>query len=367
MALVDIYFDPAYAGADDDGTESKPWSTWGDSTTSGTLLYDINEKVGTDGNSVRINCKKQASRWSSGTLSFGIDCTATELIYFRGYETTIGDGGLFELTGPLTFGSGDSMWIEGWDAEGSTTGRLADIFGDGTKIYRCRFVNTNASGEGLYSQDCLVYRCYMEAQGDFCYQGYRSHIYDSFIYANGASVGIELFTPGTNVINCVVRGDGSCDGISGPVGDYSRIHGNRIYNCDDGIFIDTMPVASSGIAGPSISNNIIYSCNYGIRNTDTEEITLGLFQNAIGNCTSGRYNGFGDTPFPDDITLTADPFTDSANGDFSLNDNVNGGALCRAVGMQINEPYDYSDMSAIATFEGTAGGGSVNLLQGLLG
>lgn len=52
------------------------------------------------------------------------------------------------------------------------------------------------------------------------------------------------------------------------------------------------------------------------------------------------------------IVLTADPFTDSANGDFTLNDVAGGGAICRGVGAQWRP-----DLGAVPVIGGSGGGG----------
>jgi hypothetical protein len=54
--------------------------------------------------------------------------------------------------------------------------------------------------------------------------------------------------------------------------------------------------------------------------------------NAFRSNSSGDINGF--AALVGDITLTADPFTNRAVGDFTLNNTAGGGADCRAAGFQ---------------------------------
>jgi hypothetical protein len=52
--------------------------------------------------------------------------------------------------------------------------------------------------------------------------------------------------------------------------------------------------------------------------------------NAFYNNTSGARNNINASP--NDVTLTADPFTNAAGADFTLNNTAGGGAACRVAG-----------------------------------
>ncbi len=71
------------------------------------------------------------------------------------------------------------------------------------------------------------------------------------------------------------------------------------------------------------------------------------------------YNATGTWPPPDDsdpIALTADPFTDAANGDFSLNSDAGGGAVLRAVSNTIGSTTSYP-FNWLTDGSGSGGGG----------
>jgi hypothetical protein len=81
-----------------------------------------------------------------------------------------------------------------------------------------------------------------------------------------------------------------------------------------------------------------------------------LINCASGDVTSGRTGGV----VVQDIgavTLTADPFTDKAAGDFSLNNTAGGGALCRAAGISVPSQTGYSDVGSVQHADPAAGGG----------
>lgn len=68
-------------------------------------------------------------------------------------------------------------------------------------------------------------------------------------------------------------------------------------------------------------------------------------------CYLHNSSGFTGITFPS-VTLTADPFTDAANGDFSLNSNAGGGAVLRtttsALGSTTSYPFNWLSSQEIA-------------------
>jgi hypothetical protein len=91
--------------------------------------------------------------------------------------------------------------------------------------------------------------------------------------------------------------------------------------------------ASYGNYSSAIYGNIFVSnSGYGIDNS-TKPIDT-IYNNAFYNNTSGQINGSTDIVT---ITLTADPFTDAANGDFNLNTSAGGGAVLRSTNYTLGE------------------------------
>lgn len=103
---------------------------------------------------------------------------------------------------------------------------------------------------------------------------------------------------------------------------------------------------------------------YGIGGTDVHTQVLNC---AFGSNTSGNT----ETTFnfiKDSITLTADPFTDNANDDYSLNNTAGGGALLRAGATNWVGDYQtqYNDVGAMG-HEDPAGGGGLLIHPGMAG
>lgn len=85
-------------------------------------------------------------------------------------------------------------------------------------------------------------------------------------------------------------------------------------------------------------NNIFVGGTYAIyaQNADTIR-PLHLYRNNAFYNQTFRYNNFSD-PEGTDITLTADPFVDAANGNFALNNTAGGGAVARAAALPASFP-----------------------------
>lgn len=105
----------------------------------------------------------------------------------------------------------------------------------------------------------------------------------------------------------------------------SHISRNIIYgSAGNGIDVSAQTQANRTV----FENVIVNSAGYGIVANSSAKLDHFLDYNYFYNNTSGNYNGYsgGDN----DITLTADPFVDAANGDFNLNADAGGGATLRS-------------------------------------
>lgn len=103
------------------------------------------------------------------------------------------------------------------------------------------------------------------------------------------------------------------------------INGVVAYNCGrDGIRLATV--------GQVNIRNAILSTNggYGINVSAGGEVGIEADYNGYYNNTTAARNNL--TAGAHDVTLSADPFTDAANADFTLNNTAGGGAALRGVG-----------------------------------
>jgi len=209
--------------------------------------------------------------------------------------------------------------------------------------------------------DSIIDRCEVTA----CTQGIRTGgqfaIVNSVIHAN-TGVGIDAIASTLAYIDrCVIANNSgaSSDGISGIVLGVS-IRNCTIYgNGRDGIR-NTNPYANLGCV---IQNNLLVSNGgYGLNlSAVRSSVSYPEFAyNAFYNNTSGARNNV--LAGAGDVTLTADPFTNAAGGDFSLNTTAGGGAAARAVGFPGVFPgistTGYLDIGAAQHGDPVGGGGA---------
>ncbi len=131
-------------------------------------------------------------------------------------------------------------------------------------------------------------------------------------------------------------------GISAAIGDtaygvelaHNVMHGNT----GDGIRVEDATAAR----GTRLLNNISYgNGGYGVKyNTGTVSVNDRLKEifdyNAFGANTAGAL--YGVSAGAHDITLSADPFTNAAGGDYSLNSTAGGGAALKGVAFPTSIP-----------------------------
>lgn len=175
---------------------------------------------------------------------------------------------------------------------------------------------------------------------------------ENYIHDN-TTAGIIMAGAGDVVKNIISNNTGAAsDGITSTGYGSPNIKGNTIYkNGRDGINITNYDIHAN-IAKNIITNNSRYGIN--------QITSVGQKNNWNGNAffsnTSGSYNNY--IPGPDDVTLTASPFVDAANNNFSLNSKAGGGAACRQVGyvnIFTTSMPDYTDIGAVQS-KGIVGG-----------
>lgn len=127
-------------------------------------------------------------------------------------------------------------------------------------------------------------------------------------------------------------------------------------NGGDGISANAADALSSAV----ISENIITeNGGYGINGPSSAAVGYEDF-NAFYSNTSGEINGF--TGGSNNLTLTADPFTDTASDDFSINNTSGGGSSLRAV----TETVDQTTLYPFNVWAEAASGGGNTYSRGRL-
>ncbi len=210
--------------------------------------------------------------------------------------------------------------------------------------YNCRF--TNGSGNPLYA----VYSSSNLSQVNFLFASCE------FDNINSTIDNIILFMFKNNVVRDIVGSSAALyskfgfiqnnifTNISGTSCIFARANTSGFYvvnntlNCNNSTS-SFVGITVEGNSAPTIiSNNIITNVSgtgaIGISVLSTPYVPI-CSNNAFYNCTS-NYSGV--TSYGGDVTLSGNPFVDSANYNFALNNTSSAGAACKGVGFPNTYP-----------------------------
>jgi hypothetical protein len=338
MSYTEKYLNYDLSTGDNDGSsEENAWQTFADAI-SGAAAGD------------RVNVKKASSRVSTGDIQWTKAGTQDAPIHIRAYETTIGDGGMFEMNNRFRCSAADVI-TEGIDIVSNTT-LLLWMSGNRNVAYRCRVEYANASAACCIVRALtgVLINCYIKADVG---SGYVVNLYQSaaigcyFEATDGATtssgarmVELENSYRYSNVVNCIFKGNGDADlkGIN-IVNDQNGRGGLIQNNVFEGM--GTCITYNEGGMGQSIAviqDNIFYNATKAIENLrgTNSSSKWGYFinNNATGLLTGAAYTNVGDY-IPNQIVLTESPFIDTTH--YELNDAPGGGALCKFRGTAPNQ------------------------------
>jgi hypothetical protein len=250
--------------------------------------------------------------------------------------------------------------------------------GNPSVIRNCKVANFTsmgvfmaAPGQGIY--DCEVTGGTSSASRAVLINDVGQCIVRCNIHDN---VCIGVLIAGTSagcVRNCLITnntGAGNA-GIKIDNNYYGAVHNNVIWGSGgNGISIGTRWWGAIEIRGNILGNN----GGYNIEEIDGAGSPAGPWWdgNAYFTSTSGNRNNLDDTttnpingvsPYTNvlDVALSGDPFTNSAGGDFTLNNTTGAGAACRAVGFPGAMPgvsqVGYMDFGIFQHQDSGGGGG----------
>lgn len=332
MAITQTYVD--YGAGDDttgDGSVGAPWKTL-------QHAFDNLTRNTTDGN--QVNLKAGTAHVNSASLDLttfiaGGALSATGPLIIRGYTTAAADGGIGEIDCGgatmfaattydhvklvdleiLTFGDNDGIHLdvecalircEIHKGASSPSHKVLARVGNSSLVAGCHFHDSGAGIDICLGLDasCFVTGNYFEPTG------YRA-VYASF---PGTVIAGNVFL-GTSTNFQPVLYDGS-----GPI----FVIGNAAYNTTAGAQTAFNLGNFTGRYGGMVMNNIVVGQSGtggdGIGSSAAATSPTMVGHNAFYN-NSNNYS-WSDIVFIDetagDVQLLADPFTDAANGDFSL-------------------------------------------------
>jgi hypothetical protein len=287
----------------------------------------------------RVNVK--AGTYASATTVRATATAGTETspIWWRGYNTTIGDLDSDHATArPVLTWTGDGRFdinhqfqlFSSMDFSGATSNTgLVRFLANNVTFKRCSVANTNTGSSANASVSNsnninLIYSSFSAASTtvSFCVQTLNSWFISGCLFSGGVS-GLSIAGT-TGVANCIFQNTAT-NGI---------LISGQVATIKDCIFYNTGTNGINNSARSStllIENNIFSTMSIGIAYTGSGSRPYGAYRinNAFYSMTSSQESGFGDMPAFDPITLTADPFEDAAAGDFNINSNSGGGLLLR--------------------------------------
>jgi len=294
---------------------------------------------------------------SGGAPDFSAGSMNNKRFYLSGYQTTRGD-----LAAQPSITAGAFAPVQMTKMGGSSGGShlLRNFSLDGGS----QNVNGIMSGSNLYNRvtHCLVSHCdgtnafstiqCMKCKAFSCAaSGFQSGA-NWGCWADACVTGFSMGggLPQTNCIASNNTGDGFA-GNSAPL-----VGCTSYNNSGDGFQVSTSN------RGTYLANCVTYgNGGYSYNGMTTADLSNCASSNTD---TSGRFN---QTPFfdIDGIALTADPFTNAAGGDFSLNTDAGGGALLRAAGINPFGQTGFLDAGAVQHEDaGGGGGGGSNFILG---
>lgn len=265
----------------------------------------------------------------------------------QGYTTTPGDGGRFVVDGGTSGASYTPLAITGaaitladfefknngasgsanWLTWGSQRGLLArgvvrDCRGNGVLVSNGPTTLVEVEPYGC-NQSNAAFGCGIRLDASATL--IRCNPHDN-VGTNSSGFAIGTNTLSYTFIDCISEANGQFGINNGNATALVIVGGVYRGNGSSGI-------KDQNAASVSYRENVIVESNggFGIDNTST---TANSWQRnlAYRSNTSGNVQTPGQVDESGAVTLTADPFVDSANGDFRLNTTAGGGAACRGAG-----------------------------------
>lgn len=216
-------------------------------------------------------------------------------------------------------------------------------------LYGCHFENTATTagqicGALSVTGEYVVQRCVMKSastdSANYCVNvvsgGTNGVLIDCLILTKRRGVTASGTARMPVFIGCTLANYGSQagEGIYGTsVGTTPRgflVLGCTLYNFTDGLGYDASLVPGSNVCG-LVSRTLFHTCTTGINMPASDDHGLNLTGNAWWNC--GTKHTLGTNVSYDEIALSADPCTNAAGLDFTLNGNLGGGAALRSISL----------------------------------
>jgi hypothetical protein len=339
VAFSEIYVDPSIAADSGTGTIGDPF---------GDLEYAIEQTTFDTTNGTRVNIKAGVDEVLAAELGTAMADAVTTPAWvpdadapavFRGYTAVAGDGGIGGISGGGSvsiFNASTLDYVVLQDLHLHNTGANPVVrLDDYIQIIHCDIENSTAEGvsAGNYSQ--LMHSYIHNVDGThMASMGTIAFIYANIFDDEGATPSnAAISMSGGEARDNIVIVSGATNGIR--ILNSSKVANNSVYSSGGtgkGIHSST----ATGVV-TAMNNTVEGFSGVGGTGIDINQSDVWWYMtgNAVYDCTTAYDSGLeNDLGLGDNETLTASPFTDAANGDFSLVDigNVREGALPQVIG-----------------------------------
>lgn len=323
MAPTQYYVDPVINANIGTGTIGNPF---------GDLQYALNTVTRDTANGDQINIKAGTAELLAATLSlstYGVPTAGAPLV-LRGYTAAADDGGRGIVSGNngnFTLLQNAVNFLHLRDLRLTNTGSayVLGYLGNYCSIINCE-IDTSASHGLLIAGACVVDSCYVhDVNGHGIYTESGATIVRNCcivgVASNNGAYGIYLINPAckahSNLIKLGTNGTGICSLSNGAEIIQNAVIG--VNNTGKGIEMSGSSVNSV------VANNIVAGFSgSGGRGYSITANSLAIYRsNAAYNNATNYYESYSFAMTSDDNqTLAAAPFTDAANGDFSLTETA---------------------------------------------
>lgn len=300
------------------------------------------------GHVLRVNFK-------SGTnysITAGITHTINGPWVIQGYTTTPGDGGQAVIDGGTSGASYVLLTISGGARNlladlifrnNGATGSAVGLSYNNLRSAISRIVVNNVRGTGIdlggsadnvVLHECEAYACNASntaSMGGFAIAPIsNTHLIRCVSHDNAGSnsAGFYIADLTAGLLNCIADTNG---------GDGFKLAGTNVCGYVTGCTAYNNTGQGINLSGSQMGG-VIQNCvlvsngAYGINYTGSNIGQVLLFNNAFYSNTSGQTLGFNASLVSGSITLTGDPFTAAATGNFTLDNTASEGAACRGTG-----------------------------------
>jgi len=303
---------------------------------------------------------------SGGRFTLPANSSGT-VCQFRGYQTTRGDLGtkpIIKADGVITSFTicTGGVWalIENIEFDGNsrTTSTGVACGSNEMRVSRCNFKNFTTNGITALSGTSVAEYCYATTNSGTAFSGIGTRY--CVAYANTATPYKGGGNAQGNEYSYAISNTGaSTDGFAIDASNAIKIRHCVAYgNGRDGF----RSVASNDYFVDCISYG---NTGNGFHSTGTQN--TGVITNCAAGGNGTNFNASVSSLGINNITLSADPFTNAAGGNFALNSTAGGGALLKALAYPSALPgistSNYQDIGAAQhqeTTSGLIGGGNLN-------